>query len=121
MIAFVASPTEYRSFTTGKTIKTSDVDLVSRLMFMQVIHKTYAGTGTVCTGAAAKIPGTVVYEMIEDADNKTLIHIGHPAGVIDVEVASEVTGNNIVLKRAAISRTARRLMDGYCYVRQENC
>lgn len=116
MIAFVSEPVDYKDFTSDTIIKADDVDLVSRLMFMQVIHKTYAGTGTVCTGAAGKIPGTVVHEMIKDADAKSLIRIGHPAGVIRVEVASGISGGQVMLKRAAISRTARRIMDGYAYV-----
>ena len=32
-------------------------------MFMQRTHKTYAGTSTVCTGVASRLPGTVVHEM----------------------------------------------------------
>ena len=116
MIAFVSPPADYKDFTTGRPIAAADVDFVSRLMYMQVIHKAYAGTGTVCTGAAAKIPGTLVYEAIANPEAKKVIRIGHPAGVIDIEVAAEVVGGQATLKRAAISRTARRLMDGYAYV-----
>jgi len=115
MIAFVSPPADYEDFTTGRPVKASDVDLVSRLMYMQVIHKTYAGTGTICTGAAARIPGTVVYEATNPAAQK-VIRIGHPAGVIDIEVAAAVKDGKATLTRAAISRTARRLMDGYAYV-----
>lgn len=115
MIAFVSSATDYNDFTTGQLIKAAEVDFVSRLMFMQVMHKTYAGTGTICTGVAAKIPGTVVNQVISAAD-KPLIRFGHPAGVIEVEVATNNQDNNIVLTRAAMSRTARRIMDGNVYV-----
>ena len=45
MIAFVSPAAAYKDFTTGKEIKESDVDFVSRLMFMQIMHKTYAGPG----------------------------------------------------------------------------
>jgi methylitaconate Delta-isomerase len=115
MIAFVSPPADYQDFTTGRPIKAGDVDLISRLMFMQVIHKTYAGTGTICTGAAARIPGTVVHEATNPAAEK-IIRIGHPAGVIDIEVAAAAKDGKITLTRAAISRTARRLMDGYAYI-----
>jgi len=80
---------------------------------MQVLHKTYPGTGTACTGAAAKIPGTIVHEAIPHIDSIDLIRIGHPAGVIDVE-AKFADGK---LTRVAFSRTARRLMEGYAFVR----
>ncbi|MDR3591148.1 MAG: PrpF domain-containing protein [Negativicutes bacterium] len=115
MIAFVSPPADYEDFTTGRPIKASDVDLISRLMFMQVIHKTYAGTGTICTGAAARIPGTVVHEATNPKAEK-IIRIGHPAGVIDIEVTAAVKNGKVDLTRAAISRTARRLMDGYAYI-----
>jgi 2-methylaconitate cis-trans-isomerase PrpF len=115
MIAFVSPATDYKDFTTGNLIKGSEIDFVARLMFMQVMHKTYAGTGTICTGVAAKIPGTVVNELIAGRD-KPLIRFGHPAGVIEVEVVTSSQDNNIVLTRAAMSRTARRIMDGNVYV-----
>lgn len=116
MIAFVSAPKDYVDFTTGKVISEKQVDLVSRLMYMQVMHKTYAGTGTICTGTAAKIPGTIVNQVLRpEAQKKELINIGHPAGVIDIEVCLEVEPE-LSLKRAAIGRTARRLLRGDAYI-----
>jgi len=112
MIAFVAPAADYVDFTTGQTIDSSRVDFLSRMMFMQVLHKTYPGTGTACTGAAAKIPGTIVHEAIPHIDVIELVRIGHPAGIIDIEAAVE-QGE---LVRAAFSRTARRIMEGYVFV-----
>lgn len=112
MIAFVGPRMEYEDFTTGKTIAADDVDFVSRMMFMQVLHKTYPGTGTACTGAAAKIPGTIVNQMIPHIDSITEIKIGHPAGVIKV-TADMQDGQ---LTKAAFARTARRIMEGYVYI-----
>ncbi len=114
MVAFVSEPQNYIDFTTGKEIKGTDVDFVSRLMFMQVMHKTYAGTGTTCTGAAAKIPGTIVNEVSTSSD--VAVRIGHPAGVINIEVETTIENNQVYLKRAAFGRTARRIMDGYVYI-----
>ena len=112
MVAFVAEPQDYVNFTTGKTIAKDEVDFVSRLMFMQVLHKTYAGTATACTGAAAKIKGTLVNQVIPNVENLTAIRIGHPAGVLPV--VAEVEGTTV--KKAALIRTARRLMEGYALV-----
>lgn len=117
MVAFVAEAQTYNDFTTGNTISEEEVDFVSRLMYMQVIHKTYAGTGTICTGAAARIKGTVVNEMM-DAKNRgksLTINIGHPAGTIDIDVTAHEENEHWVLDKAAINRTARRIMDGFCY------
>ena len=112
MIAFVAPAADYVDFTSGQTIGKDQVDFLSRMMFMQVLHKTYPGTGTACTGAAAKIPGTLVHEAIPHIDSISTIRIGHPAGIIEIEAAVE----NGEVTRAAFSRTARRIMEGYVYV-----
>lgn len=114
MLAFVSPPTKYRSFTDGRTVTADDADLTSRLMYMQVMHKTYAGTGTICTGAAARIPGTVVHEAARSAG--PVLRIGHPSGVVAIEAAAETRDGEPVLKKAAFFRTARRILDGYVYV-----
>lgn len=115
MIAFIAEPQEYLNFTTGKMIGKDEVDFVSRLMFMQVLHKAYAGTATACTGAAAKIKGTIVNQTIPNIDNISEIRIGHPSGVLPV--VAEVDG--IEVKKAAFYRTARRIMEGYVFVHND--
>ena len=113
MVAYVSPAADYVDFTTGKVIGKNQIDFISRMMFMQVLHKTYPGTGTACTGAAAKIPGTIVNEAIPHINDIKIIRIGHPAGVIEIEAAFE-KGQ---LSRAAFARTARRIMEGYVYVR----
>jgi len=117
MIAFISPAQDYVDFTKGKEIKESDVDFVSRLMFMQVMHKTYAGTATICTGAAARIEGTIVNEAMKakGRGENSVLRIGHPAGVITVDAAAKFEDGVWKLEKAAISRTARRIMDGYCY------
>jgi 2-methylaconitate cis-trans-isomerase PrpF len=113
----VSPPADYLDFTTGQTIKSQGVDFVARLLFMLKMHKTYAVTGTICTGAAAKIPGTVVYEVArpESRARQTTL-IGHPAGVIDVEAAVDTRGDSPKLERASVGRTARRIMEGYVLI-----
>lgn len=117
MIAFVSPAQDYVDFTKGKEIKEADVDFVSRLMFMQVVHKTYAGTATTCTGAAARIEGTIVNEAMKakGRGKDSVLRIGHPAGVITVDAAAKCESGSWKLEKAAISRTARRIMDGNCY------
>jgi hypothetical protein len=103
----------------GKDIKKEEIDFVSRLLFMLKMHKTYPGTGTVCTGAAARIPGSVVWDVMkEEAKHRQTVYIGHPAGIIPVESEAEINGDKIDLKRAAIYRTARRIMDGQVYIKK---
>ena len=115
--ALVSPPSDYVAFTTGQTVQAADVDFVARLLFMLRMHKAYPVTGTVCTGAAAKIPGTLVYEVARPASRQqTVTRIGHPAGVIVVDAQVRETGEGPQLVRAALGRTARRLMEGYAFV-----
>lgn len=111
MVAFIAPPQPYRSHIDGTAISADEIDFVSRDMFMQIMHKTYSGTATVCTGCAAVTPGTLVYEMRGTRDSG-LVRIGHPGGIIECD--TEEKDGKIV--RAVIGRTARRIMEGYVYV-----
>ncbi len=114
--AIVSKPADYTVAATGETVRAEEIDLVSRLSFMLHMHKTYPGTGTVCTGAAARIPGTLVYDILsEKARKNPVLRIGHPGGVIEIEAkASENPTERF--ERLAYVRTARRIMDGTCYV-----
>ena len=117
--AIVSPPADYTVAIDGRAVRAGDVDLVSRLSFMLHMHKTYPGTGTVCTGAAARIPGTLVYRQLsEEARNNGMLRIGHPGGVILVDAqAADPAGQSF--RRLAYERTARRIMEGTCYVKHD--
>ena len=114
-LVFVSPPLAYRTFS-GSEINEPEVDVVCRMMFMQVMHKTYAGSGAICTGVASMIQGTVINDVVRKEVNALKrLRIGHPGGVMEVDAEVEKADNYIV-KRAAIARTARRIMDGFVYV-----
>ena len=115
-LAFVSEPTDYTNHLTGETVCGKDMDFVSRVFFLGGIHQTYPGSISCCTGACAVIPGTVLHKIRGEKDDDKVI-IGHPGGLIDVEAVCETDENGKpVIKKAAYARTARRIMDGYCYV-----
>lgn len=114
----VSKPADYYVPNDGHTVKAEEVDLVCRLSFMLHMHKTYPGTGTVCTGAAARIPGTLVNRQLSEAAKKNgILRIGHPAGIIECDAWAEDDGK--VFTRLAYERTARRIMEGTCYVKND--
>ena len=45
--------------------------------------------------------------------------IGHPAGQMDVDIEIIQEDGCICVKKAAFSRTARRLMDGMVYIKPD--
>ena len=118
ILAVVAPPADYIGHLDGTPVAADAVDLVARLLFMQISHKTYAGTSTVCTGVAARIPGSLVAGVARSDLNQRLeIRIGHPAGVIETEsdVILAESGRNHGVRRATLGRTARRILDGTVY------
>jgi 2-methylaconitate cis-trans-isomerase PrpF len=118
-IALVGPAQEYTSLGTGELVKSREVDFVSRLLFMLRMHKAYPITGTVCTGAAARIPGTIVQEVAGQSPEGHVVRIGHPSGVIDVEAEVDVGSSGPILRRASVGRTARRIMEGYIFVPEQ--
>jgi hypothetical protein len=119
LVIYVNEPKAYTNYMTNSTIKAEEIDILCHGMFMGKIHKTLPLAGIPCTGAAAKIPNTIVNEMISEAALKREeVRIGHPAGIVRAETVVERGASGYVLKRAIIGRTARRIMDGYVYVRR---
>ncbi|UCG65857.1 MAG: 3-methylitaconate isomerase [Deltaproteobacteria bacterium] len=115
-IAFVSKPQDYKTVA-GEVIQKEKIHLVARIMSMGTLHKAYAATGAICTAGAAKIEGTVVHEMLGKSTPESKEGcLGHPGGIIPVGAIIEKKGNTYEFKEALLSRTARRLMDGYVYV-----
>jgi methylitaconate Delta-isomerase len=121
ILGIVSPPADYWNDIAGTTIPAADSDVISRLMFMQQAHKTYAGTSTVCTGVASRIPGTVVHEAARpETRDRDEVRIGHPAGVIETLTRVECVGGEYVVRRATLGRTARRILEGYVFVPDES-
>ncbi len=119
--AIVSPPASYTAIN-GRNVEAGDADIVSRLLFMLRMHKTYPVTGTVCTGAACRIPGSIPWEVLsERGRTDSIIRIGHPSGIVPVEAAAESSPNEpggVTITRLGAYRTARRIMDGRVYVRK---
>lgn len=117
-IAFVRAPVDYVDYGTGEAIKSDDIGLVSRIVFNQMAVEAYTGTGSVCTASAAVIEGTIPNQALSEKAKKTgLVGIGHPRGIMKLEARVTKQGMEFVLEKAIFRRTARRLMEGYVYVK----
>lgn len=118
-LAIVSEAQDYKNHLTGEVISADLIDFTVRMMFMQIMHKTYAGTGSVCVAVASQIPGTLVNEAARSgSDQRGYIRFGHPAGIIEVEVRTSQANGQFKVERAAIGRTARVIMEGQVYVRE---
>jgi 2-methylaconitate cis-trans-isomerase PrpF len=117
LLSIVSPPADYVSFTHQRQIRSDEVDFVARVFYMQEMHKSYSVTATVCTGTAAMIPGTVVHQATSARAHETsIVRLGHPSGVIPIEVQVDCRPDGVKLNKAALGRTSRRIMDGFVYV-----
>jgi 2-methylaconitate cis-trans-isomerase PrpF len=114
-VAFVSPPADYVD-ANGQSINASEIGLVSRIMSMQRPHQAYAVSGAICTALAAQVQGSVVNQVFRPTDVPSLVAIGHPRGILRVDAVVEMDGDLVTVRRAALERTARRIMEGMAYV-----
>ena len=118
-IALVGPPSACRTLA-GDPIDCSDVDIVARVINQERVHKAFAVTGAIYLAAAATLRGSVVSRYASlPVGERAALRIGHPQGVIApiAEARSAETGeDDVVVRSVQISRTARRIMDGFVYV-----
>ncbi|MFC2009215.1 2-methylaconitate cis-trans isomerase PrpF family protein [Chloroflexota bacterium] len=116
-VSLCTRPKTYTVWTTGEEIDVDSIDIVGRLLQMQMVHNAYPVTGTVCMVAAAMIPGTIPNQLAREGFiEKEELRVGHPSGVIDVRGKVEQENGEYVLKKATVGRTARCIMKGYAFV-----
>jgi 2-methylaconitate cis-trans-isomerase PrpF len=109
-VAIVSAPRDYIA-STGVAVAGDEVEIVVRQLAMGRPHRTLAVTGSICLAVAARLPGTVVAQLALPREREA-VRIGHPAGALRVEIS--IDGETI--HRAAIERTARRILEGTLYV-----
>lgn len=116
--AMVSPPAAHTCFN-GVRVDADQVDVVSRLTFMLKMHKAYPVTGTVATGAVARVKGSVVWDLLsEKAREEEVLRIGHPSGIIPIEALADSGEEDTQIKKLGVYRTARMIMEGQVYVRK---
>jgi 2-methylaconitate cis-trans-isomerase PrpF len=118
ILSLVSPPASYKVYLTGKEVSSGTMDLCTRVMYMQVMHKTHSGTAAICTSIAARVKGTVVHEVTSAQVGDENLRIGHPGGVISIESKVLDRGRESKVLNAKIGRTARILMEGRVFVKE---
>ena len=113
-LAFVARPAPYVA-SDGKKIEAGSIDLLARIFSMGVLHHAMTGTGAVAIAAAAAIPGTIV-SRVAPAGGDGRVRFGHPSGTLSVGAEALEEGGQWTVRKVMMSRSARRLMEGWVRV-----
>ncbi len=87
------------------------LSITSRYFTPRRCHVSHAVTGAIGVATAFALPGTVASGIARKAGRHPL-SVLHPAGQIDIEVELEGEGQTVTIQRAALVRTARKIMQG---------
>lgn len=87
--------------------------LCSRTFIPHDCHAAVGVLGAVTLATASVMPGSIAHEIAQvPGGNPKRISIEHPTGEFTVELETEETPAGVVIRRAALLRTARMLMRG---------
>lgn len=118
-IVFFNGPMDCVDYVTGSLIPASAVNFVARNIFVQKPIDSYTALGGVNTALCSIIRGTVLYESaVRREPGSDFIRFGNPRGITEAEVRAADDGERVTVEKAVMARTARRIMDGYVYVRK---
>jgi methylitaconate Delta-isomerase len=113
----VIPPRDYMTIQ-GEKVRAADMSLRAIIWAGHQYHKAYSGSICASTGVGALIPGTVVNEVLtEEAKITGEVKIGHPSGIMECDSKVEMKDGQAIPKKAAYYRTARRIMEGYVYLK----
>jgi 2-methylaconitate cis-trans-isomerase PrpF len=121
LLIIVSTPNDYATMR-GHSVAAKATDLRARMVWYNRCHESMAGTGSMCTAAASRIPDSIVNRTIGKTAARTdQLRIGHPMGVMKVNVIARDANvpGGVQFDTLGFSRTARRIMDGFVYVPRE--
>jgi 4-oxalomesaconate tautomerase len=92
--------------------------LSTRTFIPHRVHEAIGVLGAVSVATACAVPGTVAARIAAPsvAANPRRLDIEHPTGFFTVELEVQGSGRELRVNRAALLRTARKLMRGEVYV-----
>jgi 2-methylaconitate cis-trans-isomerase PrpF len=99
----------------GNHVLAEDFDVCTRAISVGSLHKAIPLTLAAAVGATVKQEGTIIHKIMKKRKNihRDVIRLGHASGVIEIKV---VMDKDTIIK-VGVVRTARRIMDGYIYIR----
>ncbi len=94
------------------------MDICVRVISVFKCHKACPLTSASSISVASFIEGGFIEKELGFPKNENgYVRIGHPSGIMTMYPNMEKTESDINLLGVAVQRTARRIMDGYVYVK----
>lgn len=85
------------------------------------VHEAVGVLGAVSVATACVLPGSVAAKVarVENTNGPQRVEVEHPTGSFTVDMDVTTERSQVVVKRSALLRTARKLMQGEVYVRAD--
>ena len=116
-VALVAPARAARTLA-GERLDAGDADVTVRMISIGQPHRAVPLTGAMCLAVASRIEGTVVNRVARpSASAGDTVRIAQPSGLTVVGAAVKRERDEWFAESATVYRTARRLMDGWVFVR----
>ena len=118
-VGFVTNPKGYFDIE-DKEVAEDKMDVCARVISVFKCHKAIPLTAASSVSTAAFLEGTIVNKIVAAKDDRKTVRIGHPSGVMTMVPTVVKEGRNPAdykIPGVAVQRTARRIMDGYVYIR----
>ena len=109
-VAFLAPPESYTS-SSGKQIKSDNIDINVRALSMGLLHHAMMGTAAVAIATASAIPGTLV-NLASGGGKRNSLRFGHPSGTLKVGAEVNQINGEWKAEKVIMSRSTRVLMEG---------
>lgn len=121
MLFVVGRPRSYQTLS-GDRIAGGRFDLFARSITRAAFSKAYPASGSIATGVACGVPGTIPSEMAPSCPApgpRYAVRVGHPGGILVVDAAIGGDGRSgYSVGTAVVGRTARVLMEGVAFIRE---
>jgi 2-methylaconitate isomerase len=116
-IGFVSAPQDAPSLS-GNAIQAGQVDITGRMLSNGQPHRALPLTCTIGMAVAARIKGSVAYEVARETQNpEGDLRIAMPSGVLTVAATVRRVDGQWHAEQGAVYRTQRRLFEGSVLVR----
>lgn len=118
-VGFVTYPTSFTDIEEHE-VPESKMDICARVISVFKCHKAIPLTAASSVSTAAFLEGTIVNKIAPVKEGQNTVRIGHPSGVMTMVPTVIKKGDdpaNYEVPGVAVQRTARRIMDGYVYIR----
>lgn len=117
-VGFFTKPAAFLDIS-GNHVEADQMDICARVISVFKCHKACPLTSASSISVAAFLEGSLIQKTLGvPKTGRQFVRIGHPSGIMTMYPYIEKEDGEVRLSGVAVSRTARRIMDGILYIKK---